>query len=125
MAIGLGIDLVAVAAVAESLHGEHAAHYLERIYTPREVDDCRGAGGAVDPARLAARFAAKEATMKALGSGEGMRLTDIEVRREPSGQVRIELSGKPAELASQAGIEQLAVSLTHEGEYAAAAVLAS
>ncbi len=125
MAIGLGIDLVAVGAVAESLRGEHAEHYLERIYTPREVDDCRDGAGEIDPARLAARFAAKEATMKALGSGEGMRLTDIELRREPSGQVRIELSGRPAELASEAGFERLAVSLTHEGEYAAAAVVAS
>ncbi len=125
MALGIGIDLVAVAAVAEALAGEHAAHYLERIYTPREVDDCRAADGGVDPARLAARFAAKEATMKALGSGEGVRLTDIELRREPSGQVRIELCGHPAELAARAGVERLAVSLTHEGDYAAAAVVTS
>jgi holo-[acyl-carrier protein] synthase len=125
VALGLGIDLVAVDAVAGALAGAHAAHYLERIYTPREVDDCRATDGVIDPARLAARFAAKEATIKALGSGDGVRLTDIEVRREPSGQVRVELSGHPAELAAAAGFEQLIVSLTHEGGFAAAAVLAS
>ena len=124
MAIGLGIDLVAVDSVAEVLGGEHAQHYLERVYTEREVEDCRDPSGEVDPARLAARFAAKEAAINALpGSGEEVRLTSIEVLREPSGQVRIELSGRPAELAAAAGVGELAVSLTHEGDYAAAAVV--
>lgn len=125
MAIGVGIDLVAVETVAESLRGEHAAHYLERIYTPREVEDCRAPSGELEPQRLAARFAAKEATIKALpGSGEEMRLTSIEVLRDPStGAVRIELSGHPAAVAEAAKIEELAVSLTHEGGFAAAAVV--
>jgi holo-[acyl-carrier protein] synthase len=124
--IGLGIDLVAVGSVAEALGGEHARHYLERVYTEREVEDCRDPSGEIDPARLAARFAAKEATIKALpGGGEEMRLTSIEVRREPNGEVRLELSGRPAELAAEAGIGLLAVSLTHEGGFAAAAVVAA
>ncbi len=126
MAIRVGIDLVAVDSVAESLAGEHAAHYLERIYTEREVDDCRAASGEIDPARLAARFAAKEATIKALpGGGDEVRLTTIEVRRADNGEVRLQLSGHAAELAAGAGIEELAVSLTHEGGFAAAAVVAS
>ena len=84
MAIGVGIDLVAVETVAESSAGDHAEHYLERIYTEREIDDCRGPSGGIEAGRLAARFAAKEATIKALpGSGEAVRLTSIEVIRDP------------------------------------------
>ena len=127
MAIRVGIDLASVAAVAESLAGQHAEHYLERIYTPREVEDCRDQEGEIEPLRLAARFAAKEATIKALpGGGEGMPLTAIEVRKDPAtGEVRLELSGRAAEVAREAGIADLALSLTHERDYAAAAVVAS
>jgi holo-[acyl-carrier protein] synthase len=124
MAIRIGLDLVAVNSVAETLRGEHREHYLERVYTEREVDDCRGPSGRIEPERLAARFAAKEATIKALpGAGEEVRLTTIEVRSEPSGEVRLELSGRAAELADEAGISELAISLTHEGGFAAASVV--
>jgi holo-[acyl-carrier protein] synthase len=124
MAIRIGLDLVAVDSVAETLRGEHRKHYLERVYTEREVDDCRGPSGRIEPERLAARFAAKEATIKALpGAGEEVRLTTIEVRSEPSGEVRLELSGRAAELAEEAGISELAISLTHEGGFAAASVV--
>jgi holo-[acyl-carrier protein] synthase len=126
MPLRVGLDLVAVAGVEQALRGEHRAHYLERIYTEREVDECRGPSGRVEPERLAARFAAKEAAIKALpGAGEGIRLTAIEVRSEPDGQVRLELSGRAAEIAAEAGIEELAVSLTHDGGFAAATVVAS
>ncbi|MBS1878086.1 MAG: holo-ACP synthase [Actinobacteria bacterium] len=124
MALRVGIDLVSVAAVAETLRGEHREHYLQRIYTEREVDDCRGPSGRVEPERLAARFAAKEATIKALpGAGEGVRLTSIEVVADESGQVELELSGRAAELAEQAGASEIAVSLTHEAGFAAATVV--
>jgi holo-[acyl-carrier protein] synthase len=124
MAIRVGLDLVAVSSVAETLRGEHREHYLERVYTEREVDDCRGPSGRIEPERLAARFAAKEATIKALpGAGEEVRLTTIEVRSEASGEVRLELSGRAAELVEEAGITELAISLTHEGGFAAASVV--
>lgn len=124
MALRVGIDLVAVATVAESLRGPHREHYLERIYTVREVDDCRGPSGRVEPERLAARFAAKEAAIKALpGAGEEVRLTQIEVVREDSGNVALELSGRAAELLAEAGGGGVAVSLTHEGGFAAATVV--
>jgi holo-[acyl-carrier protein] synthase len=124
MTIRVGLDLVAVESVAESLRGSHREHYLERVYTDREVDDCRGPSGRIEPERLAARFAAKEATIKALpGAGEEVRLTAIEVRSEPSGEVRLELSGRAAELAELAGVTELALSLTHEGGFAAASVV--
>jgi holo-[acyl-carrier protein] synthase len=126
MGIRVGIDLAAVAAVADSLAGAHSEHYLERVYTKREVEDCRNQAGEIEPARLAARFAAKEAAIKALpGGGEGIALTAIEVRGDPvTGEVSLELSGRAAEVAAEAGIGELALSLTHEPDYAAAAVIA-
>jgi holo-[acyl-carrier protein] synthase len=124
MALRVGIDLVAVGSVAESLRGEHRDHYLERIYTTGEVDDCRGPSGRIEPERLAARFAAKEAAIKALpGAGEGVRLTQIEVVQDESGSVELKLSGRAAELLEASGGSEVAVSLTHEGEFAAASVL--
>ncbi|HET9162282.1 MAG TPA: holo-ACP synthase [Solirubrobacterales bacterium] len=126
MALRIGLDLVAVDTVAQSLRGEHREHYLKRIYTEREVEDCRGPSGRVEPERLAARFAAKEAAIKALpGAGEGVRLTAIEVRREPNGEVRLELSGRAAELAEEAGVSELALSITHEAGFAAASVVSA
>lgn len=124
MALRIGLDLVAVETIEASLRGEHRSHYLERIYTEREVDECRGPSGRVEAERLAARFAAKEATIKALpGAGEEVRLTTIEVVSESSGQVRLELTGRARELAREAGIGELALSLTHEGGFAAAVVV--
>lgn len=124
MALRVGMDIVAVATVAESLRGAHREHYLERVYTEREVDDCRGSSGRVEPERLAARFAAKEAAIKALpGAGEEVRLTQVEVVRDPSGSVSLELSGRAAELFAQSGCAEIALSLTHEGDFAAATVV--
>ena len=115
----VGIDLVAVDQVAEALtiHGDR---YLRRVYTPREVADCAG-----DAARLAARFAAKEATRKTLGiRDEGVGWPSVEVRLE-DGAPTIALHGRAAELARDAGLSGFAVSLTHEAGFAAAVVLAS
>ena len=126
MGLRVGIDLVAVATVSESLRGPHREHYLERIYTAREVKDCQGPSGRVEPESLAARFAAKEAAIKALpGAGEEVRLTDIEVVREESGNVSLELSGRAAELFADSGGSEIALSLTHEGGFAAATVVIS
>lgn len=124
MPIRVGIDLVAADSVEETLRAAHGERYLERVYTEREVADCRTAAG-VDPERLAARFAAKEATLKVLPVGnEGLALTAIEVCREPSGRVHIALSGRAAQLATEAGVAELSASLTHEAGFAAAVVVA-
>jgi holo-[acyl-carrier protein] synthase len=78
----------------------------------------------VEPERLAARFAAKEAAIKALpGAGEEVRLTMIEVVADESGEVALGLSGRAAELAAAAGANEIAVSLTHDGGFAAATVV--
>lgn len=124
MALRVGIDLVSVATVAESLTGSHRAHYLERIYTVREVQGCTGPSGRIEPERLAARFAAKEAAIKALpGAGEEVRLTQIEVVQDESGSTSLELSGRAADLYADSGGTDIAVSLTHEGGFAAATVV--
>lgn len=124
MALRVGLDLVAVATVDESLRSAHREHYLERIYTAAEVDDCRGPSGRIEAERLAARFAAKEAAIKALpGAGEEVRLTGIEVVSEANGEVRLRLTGRAAELAEEAGASEIAVSLTHEAGFAAATVI--
>jgi len=124
MPLRVGLDLVDVSTVVESLRGAHRDHYLERIYTERELNDCRDASGAVEPERLAARFAAKEATIKALpGAGEEVSLTQIEVVRDRSGDVKVALQGRAAMLFASIGAEEIALSLTHEAGVAAAIVV--
>jgi holo-[acyl-carrier protein] synthase len=123
VAVRVGIDLVSVQAVRESLR-THEDRYLERVYTAREVTECRTADG-MDAERLAARFAAKEATLKVLRPRDGgVPWSAIEVLRDPGGWVDLALTGAAAELAEAAGVAELAVSLTHEGGFASAVVVA-
>ncbi len=119
MPLRVGIDLVRAAHVAASL-AEHGDAYLRRVFTPQEVADCKR-----DPLRLAARFAAKEATMKVLQPGPGAAVPwpSIEVVRQTPGAPRLELHGPAADLAAQAGLTAFALSFTHEDEYAAAVVV--
>jgi holo-[acyl-carrier protein] synthase len=120
----VGIDLVTVDSVRESLDA-HGEHYLERVYTAREREDCAAETG-VDPERLAGRFAAKEATLKVLQPGEvGVPWYSIEVVRDPAGSVELELSGPAAAVAADTGLTELALSITHEGGFASAVVIAS
>jgi holo-[acyl-carrier protein] synthase len=124
MSLRVGIDLVSVESVRQSL-SEHGEHYLSRVYSEREVRDCTTASGP-DPERLAARFAAKEATLKVLRPGDvGIPWFTIEVVRRPEGAVALELAGAAAALASDAGITELALSITHEAGFASAVVVAS
>ncbi len=124
MALRVGTDLVSIDTVRDSIR-DHAEHYLERVYTEREVQDCRTAKG-IDAERLAARFAAKEATLKVLRPREeGIPWNSIEVRRDPSGWVELALSGPAAALANEAGVSELSLSIAHEGAFASAVVVAS
>jgi len=124
MPLRVGTDLVLIDTVRESIE-THAEHYLERVYTRREVEDCSTADG-VDPQRLAGRFAAKEAALKVLRPREeGIAWSSIEVRRDPHGWVELQLSGPAAALATDAGVTDLSLSISHEGEFASAVVIAS
>jgi holo-[acyl-carrier protein] synthase len=123
MAIRVGADVVAVHQVAESVT-RFGARYLERVYTEHELSSCAGPPS-VRAAGLAARFAAKEATIKVLRPvGHQPDWRSVEVRRHAEGWCTMALAGHAATLAEQAGIADLAVSLTHEGDVAAAVVVA-
>ena len=122
-AIRVGADVVAVHQVAESVT-RFGSRYLERIYTEHELSSCVG-GAPVRAASLAARFAAKEATFKVLRPvGHQPDWRSVEVRRHAAGWCTMSLSGHAAALADEAGIGELAVSLTHDGDVAAAVVVA-
>jgi holo-[acyl-carrier protein] synthase len=115
----VGIDLVKAATVQASL-AQHGERYLQRVFTRAEQAQCDG-----DPLRLAARFAAKEATMKVLQptDDDAVPWVAIEVVRDAGPGPRIVLHGPAAQLARDAGLTELAVSFTHEDEYAAAVVV--
>jgi holo-[acyl-carrier protein] synthase len=122
-AIRVGADVVAVHQVAASVD-RFGARYLERIYTEHERSCCSGSPS-VEAASLAARFAAKEATIKVLRPvGHQPEWKSMEVRRHPEGWCTMALSGHAAALADEAGIAEVAVSLTHEGDVAAAVAVA-
>jgi len=123
MSVRVGIDLVAVQAVSDAV-SEHGERYLKRIYTEAEVRECRAPHGLV-PERLAARFAAKEATIKVLRpQDEPIPWQNIELVRHPSGWVELELSGLAAASAAEQRLGDFAVSVSHDAGFATAVVIA-
>ena len=125
MKLRVGIDLVEVEEVAATLHSKLRTRYLSRIYTSREVEDCLQERE-VDPVRLAGRFAAKEAAMKALRVGDrAVSWRDVEVHRAADGAPTLVLRGAAAALAAEAGLSHFALSVTHERSYASAIVVAT
>lgn len=118
MPLRVGIDLVRVDEVRASL-AAHGERYLERTYTEVERRECDS-----DPGSLAARFAAKEATVKALGGTEGPLPWDsIGVERGAGGRLCLRLSGAAAALARSRGARRLELSVTHRNAVALAVVL--
>jgi len=108
----------------ESLR-EFGDRFANRLFTPHELDYSI-AGHGVRAQRLAARFAAKEAVIKALGLSEaGVSWREIEVVKLSDGGCAIALHGRVAQLAAAMGAQSFCVSLTHEGDYAAAVVAAN
>ncbi|HTX46907.1 MAG TPA: holo-ACP synthase [Solirubrobacteraceae bacterium] len=123
MAFRIGIDLIDVETIADALEAQ-GERYLKRIYRESEIADCRRDGG-FDVKGLAARFAAKEAVIKALAPGDDpVPWLDIEVRRLPAGAVELLIYGRAATLSRDAGITSFALSITHEQGIAAALVVA-
>jgi holo-[acyl-carrier protein] synthase len=119
----VGVDLTSVAEVSDAV-GRLGDRYLERIYTPHELACCTGTAQVVAEG-LAARFAAKEAVLKALRPvGARPPWLSIEVRRVDGGACGIRLSGSARRLAAEAGITEVALSMTHETYWAVAVVVA-
>lgn len=119
--IGLGVDAVEVERFRRVL--ERTPGVAERLFT--EDERAYGARFADPAPRLAARFAAKEATMKALGVGLGaFDFRDVEVRTAASGAPSLELSGRAAALAGRQGVTSLHLSITHTDHLAEAVVAA-
>jgi len=100
--IGLGVDIAEVPRVQAAIE-RHGQRFLDRVFTPKEIEYCERFKNKFE--RYAGRFAAKEAAMKALGTGwrRGVRWVDLEVVREQSGRPSISLAGEAAKIAGQLG----------------------
>jgi holo-[acyl-carrier protein] synthase len=122
--IRFGLDLASVASIEANL-ASHGDRYLARIYTTSEIEASRRAG-AIEPRRLAERFAAKEATLKVLpAADEGLDFRSIELLVDPvTGRLDLVVHGRAAELATVAGITGLSISVTSDDRLAAAVVAA-
>lgn len=119
---GIGVDLVRIARVRQ-LIDRWDQRFLSRVFTAEELSYCLGRKRPEQ--HLAARFAAKEAALKALGTGLsfGVRWREIEVRRDRGEAPTIHFSGRMRDLSEERGATGNLVSLTHDGEYAMAHVL--
>ena len=113
-----GVDIIEIDRVRRVLE-RYGQRFLDRVFTPGEIAYCRGRA-----ANLAARFAAKEATMKALGTGvRGVGWKDIEVIRHESGAPAIKLYKRGEQRALRLGVREISISLSHSRDYAVAFVV--
>lgn len=122
MIVGTGIDLAEVPRIAASIE-RFGERFLRRVFTEGEIRYCESKANKAE--RYAARFAAKEAGMKAIGTGwfGGVSWTQVEVQRERGGRPTIAFHGKAAEVARKLGVKRIALSLTHTKEHAVAQVI--
>ena len=122
MIVGSGIDLVEITRIQHSVD-RYGDRFLDRVYTQAEKTYCLRKRNAAES--LAARFAAKEAGAKALGTGisQGVNWLEIEVVREPSGRPGLQFHGRAADRAESMGVRNAALSLTHTREMAMASVV--
>ncbi len=121
--IAHGIDLVDFPRI-ENLIDRHRERFLDRVFTEREQKDAAVIKNRVE--KLAGRFAAKEAVLKLLGTGWRGKIawTDIEIVNNPLGQPIVGITGEVKNIAQQAGIEQITLSITHTANFAIASVVA-
>ena len=121
MIVGTGIDIIEVARIAKVM--ERDLGFRDKIYTEGEIAYCESKKNKYQ--HYAARFSAKEALMKAIGTGWrfGIRFADIEVYHDDLGQPHILLNGKAKELAEKEGFSKIHVSLSHVKELATAVVV--
>ena len=122
MIVGVGTDLIEIARIGQSI-ARYGERFLERIFTPGEIAYCQRKKNAAES--FAARFAAKEAGAKALGTGinHGVGWLDLEVTRAPGERPCLALAGRAAERACDLGVTRTSLSLTHTKETALAVVV--
>jgi holo-[acyl-carrier protein] synthase len=122
MIVGLGVDIAEIDRIEAAMR-RHGHAFVERIFTPAEIAYCERHRNQAE--RFAGRFAAKEAAMKALGTGwaHGVRWVDIEVVRERGGKPTLKLSGASLEIAGRLGVKNIALTITHSGNTALALVI--
>ena len=122
MILGTGIDLAEVPRVRAAIE-RYGRRFIERIYTPAEIAYVERKANRYE--RYAARFAAKEAGMKAIGTGwrHGVRWQDFEVLNLPSGRPTLKLHGVAARVAERLGVRAISLSLTHTAQQGMAFVI--
>jgi holo-[acyl-carrier protein] synthase len=122
MILGTGVDLAEVSRIRAAIE-RHGGRFIERIYTSPEIAYVERKANRFE--RYAARFAAKEAGMKAIGTGwkRGVTWRDFEVVNLPSGRPTLRLHGVASEIAQQLGVRQIWLSLTHTAELGMAHVI--
>jgi holo-[acyl-carrier protein] synthase len=122
MIVGTGIDIVEVPRIARSIE-RFGDRFLNRVFTAAEIRYCQSKANSVE--RFAARFAAKESAMKAIGTGlrGGVSWRDFEVSREPGGRPTMVLHRKAAEVAQALGGRRYHLSVSHTEEHAIAYVI--
>ncbi len=122
MVAGLGTDITEIERIEKSV-ARFGQRFLHRVFTASEIAYCQRKKSSAES--LAARFAAKEAGAKALGTGisRGVSWQEIEVRREPGQRPTLHLSGRAAERAAQLGVSHISLSLTHSRDLAMAVVI--
>jgi holo-[acyl-carrier protein] synthase len=122
MIVGSGIDMAEIGRIRHSVD-RYGVRFLSRIYTAGEQAYCFRKRNAAES--LAARFAAKEAGAKALGTGisQGVSWLEIEVVRQPGGRPTLQFHGRAAQFAARLGAAHVALSLTHTAELAMASVV--
>jgi holo-[acyl-carrier protein] synthase len=119
MKLATGVDLIEIARIEEVI-ARHGKHYLERIYTPAELEQC---GKRAES--LAGRFAAKEATAKALGCGIGdVAWQEIEVLGDEQNAPKLTLYGAALKMANELGLTTWSVSISHSQSHSVAMVVA-
>ncbi len=130
MVVGVGIDLVHVLGLKAQLE-DHASHFLAATFTPAELAYAQSAVSQNPTQHLAARYAAKEAAIKAFDYGcaqvglkdARLKAIDIEVKRDGEGRSWLALHGDASKLAERLGADRTWVSLSHDGDYASAVVV--
>ena len=122
MILGTGVDLAEVDRIRHSIE-RYGDRFVNRVYTPGEIAYVERKANKYE--RYAARFAAKEAGMKAIGTGwrRGVRWHDFEVANLPSGKPTLRLHGVAAEVASKLGVKQISLSMTHTAQQGMAFVI--